>query len=135
MSIDKTMALAQIDAVTARRKELGQNWVPENVQEITTLCCAAIKHLAPPGSAYLEELESVLKNTVKSTSRSCDEEGEFRLQGILGALRGNYDAGRLQGFEEAAAIPSDLGPCRKNRPRSSRRTAYQSFTAGDRRRN
>jgi hypothetical protein len=106
MPIDKTTALAQIDAVSARRKELGQNWVPENVQEITTLSCAAIKRLSPPRSAYLDQMESVLKNTVKSISRSRDEEVEFRLRGILGALRGDYDAGRLQSFEEL--IHADL---------------------------
>jgi hypothetical protein len=61
MSIDKTTALAQIDDVTARRKELNQNWVPENVQEVITLSCAAIQRLAPPGSAYLDQTEAVLK--------------------------------------------------------------------------
>lgn len=106
MPIDKTTALAQIDAVSARRKELGQNWVPENVQEITTLSCAAIRRLAPPGSAYLDQMESVLKNTQKSISRSRDEEVEFRLRGILNALRADYDAGRLQSFEEL--IHADL---------------------------
>src|SRR6266404_128743 len=100
MPIDKTTALAQIDAIFTRRGELGSNWVPENVQEITTLSCAAIKRLAPPGSAYLEQMESVLRNTVKSISRSKDEEVEFRLRGILSALRADYDAGRLQSFEE-----------------------------------
>jgi hypothetical protein len=90
MPIDKTTALAQIDAVSVRRKELGQNWVPENVQDITTLTCAAIKRLAPPGSSYLEQMESVLKNTQKSISRSRDEEVEFRLRGVLSALRADY---------------------------------------------
>jgi len=106
MPIDKTTAMAQIDAVTARRKELGQNWVPENVHEITTLSCAAIKRLAPPGSAYLEQMEAVLRDTQKSISRSRDEEVEFRLRGILSALRGDYEAGRLQSFEEL--IHADL---------------------------
>ena len=95
MPIDKTIALAHIDAVIARRKELNQSWVPENVQEITTLSCAAIKRLAPPGSAYLEQMELVLKNTQKSISRSRDEEVEFRLEGILSALRGDYENGRI----------------------------------------
>jgi REase_DpnII-MboI len=95
MPIDKATALAHIDAVTARSKELGQNWVPENVQEITTLSCAAIRRLAPPGSAYLEQMESVLKNTQKSITRSRDEEVEFRLRGILSALRGDYENGRI----------------------------------------
>jgi hypothetical protein len=106
MPIDKTTALAQIDAVTARRKELGQNWIPENVQEIATLSCAAIRRLAPPGSAYLDQMESVLTNTLESISRNRDEEVEFRLRGILSALRGDYDAGRLQSFEEL--IHADL---------------------------
>ncbi len=106
MPIDKTTALAQIDAVTARRKELDQDWVPENVQEIITLSRAAIRRLAPPGSAYLEQMESVLKNTLKSISRSRDEEVEFRLRGILSALRGDFEAGRLQSFQEL--IHADL---------------------------
>jgi hypothetical protein len=80
--------------------------VPENVQEITTLSCAAIRRLAPPGSAYIDQMESVLKNTLKSISRSRDEEVEFRLRGILSALRGDCYAGRLQSFEEL--IHADL---------------------------
>lgn len=100
MAIDKSTATAQIDAVSARRAEVNANWVPENVQEITTLSCAAIKRLAPPGSAYLEQMELVVKNTQKSVGRSRDEEIEFRLRGILSALRADYDAGRLQSFEE-----------------------------------
>jgi hypothetical protein len=78
MPIDKTAALAQIDAVSARRKELGGNWVPENVQEITTLSCAAIKRLAPPGSAYLEQMESVLKNSLRIPRRASAEAGRKR---------------------------------------------------------
>ncbi len=106
MAIDKTTALAQIDAVVARRNELSGHWVPENVQEITTLSCAAIKRLAPPGSVYVDQMASVLRNTDKSVGRSKDEEVEFRLRGILSALRGDYDAGRLQSFEEL--IHADL---------------------------
>jgi hypothetical protein len=106
MPIDKATALAQIDAVFARRKELEGNWQPENVQEVTTLACAVIKRLAPPGSAYLEQMEAVFQNTVRSVSRSKEEEVEFRLQGILRALRADYDAGRLQTFQEL--IHADL---------------------------
>jgi hypothetical protein len=106
MPIDKTTALAQIDAVTARRKELGDQWFPENVQEITTLSCAAIRRLAPPGSAYLDQMEAVLENTEKGLTRTRDEEVEFRLRGILNALRADYDAGRLQSFQEL--IHADL---------------------------
>src|SRR3954471_17296758 len=51
-------------------------------------------------------MESVLKNTQKSISRSRDEEVECRLRGILSALRADYDAGRLQSFEEL--IHADL---------------------------
>jgi hypothetical protein len=100
MPIDKTTALAQIDAVFARRKELEGDWYPENVQEVTTLACAVIKRLAPPGSAYLDQMESVFKNTLKSLSKGKEEEIEFRLQGILRALRADYEAGRLQSFQE-----------------------------------
>lgn len=106
MPIDKGTALAQIDAVFARRKELEGNWYPENVQEITTLACAVIKRLAPPGSVYLDHMESVFTNTLHSLSRSKDEEVEFRLQGVLRALRADYHAGRLQTFQEL--IHADL---------------------------
>jgi hypothetical protein len=100
MRVDKTTALLQIDAVFARRAELSANWVSENVQEVTTLSCAAIRRLSPPGSAYLEQMELVIRNTQKSVGRSRDEEVEYRLRGILSALRADYDAGRLQTFEE-----------------------------------
>ena len=106
MPIDKATALAQIDAIFARRKELEGKWYPANVQEITTLACAVIKRLAPPGSAYLDHTESVFKNTLKSVSRSKDEEIEFRLQGVLRALRADYEAGRLQTYQEL--IHADL---------------------------
>jgi hypothetical protein len=106
MPIDKATALGQIDAVFARRKELEGNWFPENVQEITTLACAAIKRLAPPDSAYLQQMDAVFSTTSKSLSRSKEEEIEFRLQGILRALRADYDAGRLQSFQEL--IHADL---------------------------
>lgn len=106
MPIDKATALAQIDAVFARRKELKDNWSPENVQEITTLMCAAIKRLAPPNSAYLEQMESVLRNMPKQLGESKSETIEFRLQGVLRALRTDYDAGRLQTFQEL--IHADL---------------------------
>jgi hypothetical protein len=95
MAIDKATALADIDAVTAQRKQLVHNWLPESVQEITTRSCAAIRRLAPPGSAYVEQMESVLKNTQKSIGRSREEEVEFRLRGILNALRGDYEDGRV----------------------------------------
>lgn len=106
MPTDRTEALTQIDAVTARRSELARNWVSENVQEITTLSCAAIMRLAPPGSAYLDQMKSVLTNTRQSVGRSRDEEIEYRLRGILSALRGDFDAGRLQSFQEL--IHADL---------------------------
>ena len=101
MPIDKATALAQIDAVFERRKELDGNWIHENVQEITTLACAVIKRLAPPGSAYLDQMESVFQNTLESISRSREEEIEFRLKGILRALRADYEADRLQTFQNS----------------------------------
>jgi hypothetical protein len=106
MPIDKATALGQIDAVFARRKELEGNWFPENVQEITTLACAAIKRLAPRNSAYLQQMDAVFSTTSKSLSRSKEEEIEFRLRGILRALRADYDLGRLQTFQEL--IHADL---------------------------
>jgi hypothetical protein len=106
MPINKAVALAQIDAVFQRRKELVDAWHSENVQEITTLTCAVIKRLAPPGSAYLEQMEAVLKTTLPSIGRSKEEEVEFRLRGVLRALRADYDADRLQTFQEL--IHADL---------------------------
>lgn len=95
MSVDKTTALAQIDAIAARRKELNSDWIPENVQEITTLACAAIRRLASAGSIYIEQMDSVLEHTPKSVTRSRDEEVEFRLRGILSALRADIENGRM----------------------------------------
>jgi hypothetical protein len=43
---------------------------------------------------------SVLTKTLKGLTRSKDEEIEFRLQGVLRALRADYEAGRLQSFQE-----------------------------------
>jgi hypothetical protein len=106
MPIDKATALTQVDAIFARRKELEGNWFPDNVQEITTLACAAIKRLAPPGSAYPDQMEKILKDTLKGLNRSKEEEIEFRLQGVLRALRTDYDAGRMQTFQEL--IHADL---------------------------
>jgi hypothetical protein len=107
MSVDKATALAHIDAVSARRKEVEQHWVSENVQEITTLSCAAIKRLAPPGSAYLELMELALQNTIRSVGRSREEEIEFRLRGILNALRSDYENERIMDSPKSD-IPSFL---------------------------
>jgi hypothetical protein len=106
MPIDKTTALAQINAVFHRREELEGNWSTDNVQEITTLACAVIKRLAPPVSAYIDHMNEALRDTRPSLARSVEEEIEFRLQGILRALRADYDAGRLQTFQEL--IHADL---------------------------
>jgi hypothetical protein len=106
MPIDKAAALAQIDAVFQRRKELGTAWYSDNVQEVTTLACAAIKRLAPPGSAYIDQMENLLTNPPKVLGGRQDEEIALRLQGILRALRVDYDAERLQTFQEL--IHADL---------------------------
>src|SRR5262245_56042093 len=100
MPIDKATAIAQIDAVSARRKVLGSSWVAENIQEVTTLACAVITRLSPPGSAYPEHMTDILKNTKSAVTRSREEEIERRLRGVLSALREDYDAGRLQSFQE-----------------------------------
>ena len=100
MPIDKATAISQMDAVFARRKELESVWYPDNVQEITTLTCAVIKRFALPGSAYHDQMEAVFENTVRSVIRSKEDEIESRLQGVLRALRADYDAGRLQTFQE-----------------------------------
>jgi hypothetical protein len=100
MPINKTTALADIDAVFQRRKELVDEWFPENIQEVTTRACATIRRLAPPGSAYLEQMDLVLNMKFAALVRSREEEIEFRLQGILHALRDDYAADRLQTFQE-----------------------------------
>lgn len=106
MPLATSAAVEQIDAVFARRAELNSIWISTNVQEITTLACAVVKRLAPPGSAYLEQMDAVCKTTLKSVTRSREEEIEARLQGILRALRADYVAGRLQSFQEL--IHADL---------------------------
>jgi hypothetical protein len=104
--IDKLTALAQIDAVFHRRKELENDWVPETLAEVTTLACAAIKRLAPPSSAYLDQVEKTFKDTLRTIGRTREEQIEFRLHGILRALRADYDSGHLQTFQEL--IHADL---------------------------
>jgi hypothetical protein len=100
MPMDKTEAIQQIDAVFARRKELSDKWLPGNVQEVITLTRAVIRRLSPPGSAYLDQMDSVLKNTLESITRTREEEVASRLQGVLQALRADYESGRLQSFQE-----------------------------------
>lgn len=98
MPIAKSTALAQIDAVFARIKELDNNWEAINLQEVTTLACATIKRLAPPGSAYLEHMPAVHYSLRLSSGMG--EPDLLRLQGILRALRADYEAERLQSFKE-----------------------------------
>lgn len=100
MPISKEAALLQIDSVLERREALGKYWGAENVQEVITLTCAAIERLAPARSAYLTQMEWILRNTDKSVSRNKDEEIELRLHGVLRGLRSDYDAGRMQSFTE-----------------------------------
>jgi hypothetical protein len=106
MPIDKNTALVQIDAVFQRRKELENNWFPENIVEVLTLTCATIDRLAPPGSTYLDQKEKAFKGPFLNLTLTREGEIEFRLQGVLKALRADYEAGRLQTFQEL--VHSDL---------------------------
>lgn len=100
MPIDKATALAQIDAVIARHAALSGKWSAENIQEVTTLACAVIRRLSPPGSAYPDNVTDILANIKSNAVRNREHEIEYRLQGVLAALRADYDAGRLQSFQE-----------------------------------
>ena len=99
MAIDKRTALEQIDAVFRRRKELT-DWFPVDVMEVITLARAAIRRLAPSNSDYVKQMEEVCRDTVKGTAASREEAVEEGLQGVLRALRADYEADRLQTFQE-----------------------------------
>jgi hypothetical protein len=105
MPIDKATALAHIDDVFKRRKEL-KNWTTEDVAEMVMLECAAIKRLAPPGSAYLDQMEKAFPEWTRGTQASRVEAAERHLEGILRGLRADWEAERLQSFEEL--IHADL---------------------------
>src|SRR5262249_54763270 len=86
MPMNKNDALAQIDAVVKRRKELVANWYPESVAEITTLTCLVIDRLTQPGSPFRQQKEKALQGAFEAGGRTKEEEIEFRLSGILNAL-------------------------------------------------
>jgi hypothetical protein len=100
VGIDKQTALDQIDAVFSRRQELVEQWCQPQVCEMITLECAAIRRLAPPGSAYVEQMDAARQTTRRVIGSTPEEVIEESLQGVLRALRADYEAHRLETFQE-----------------------------------
>jgi hypothetical protein len=100
MPVDKGFAIAQIEDV------LKSGSVTE---ESVTLACAALKRLAPPGSAYLDRMEKALGIVVVGAPGSRGAKYQdivTSLHGTLRALKTDYAADRLQSFQEL--IHADL---------------------------
>jgi len=62
---------------------------------------AAIKKLTPLGSPFRDQMERVFKETQRSLAKSREEEIESRLQGILRALKSEYEGGRVEDTERS----------------------------------
>src|SRR4051812_19854906 len=100
MPIDKMTAIMQIDDVLTHGSA---------TEESVTLACAALRRLAPPGSVYLERMEQAQKIVVVGAAGGRGAKYDAiltSLHGTLKALRADYDAGRLQSFQEL--IHADL---------------------------
>jgi len=101
MPIDKTKALSEIDAVIQRRNEVGESDDTDEVAEIITLSCAAIRRLSPPGSTYLEIMQRAFDGPFDGRDQKYqNHQIEYVLRGVLNALRADYEANRLQSFAE-----------------------------------
>jgi hypothetical protein len=105
MVIKQDLALAQIDELLERRKK-SQGY-PADVAELNTLFSAAIKRLAPPGSPYLEMMERSFNPPLRRLGVSTDQQYLEGLEGVLKALRADYEAGRVE-TEEQSDIPAFL---------------------------
>src|SRR5260370_285130 len=85
----------------ARRVELSGNWSILRVSAILPLTSDALKRLSPPGSVYLDRMDVILNTTQRAlTTLYKEEDIEMRLRAVLAALRTDYEADRLQTFQE-----------------------------------
>ncbi|WP_437818235.1 hypothetical protein [Sorangium sp. So ce1078] len=110
MAVNNHAVVNQIDAVLkkfhdcrerAQCRDLSDRPI-EEAKHVETLMYAAIKRLAPPGSAYIQQADLLLEscappNPSFTVSPLC---------GILSALRDDYESGRLMGIAEL--IHADL---------------------------
>jgi len=105
MQVDRQAAVRQIDELLERRKQ-SKGYAAEPA-ELITLFSAAIKRLAPPSSSYLEIMERSFNPSRRILGVSTEEQYLVGLEGILNALRADYEANRVQG-EEQSDIPAFL---------------------------
>jgi hypothetical protein len=99
MPAGKLVAIAQINDVLRS---------DSHTEESITLACAALKRLSPPGSVYLERMETALNTFVVGSGNLGAKYGSIlnSLHGILSALRADYQEDRLQSYNEI--IHADL---------------------------
>jgi hypothetical protein len=105
MLVERQAALRQIDELLERRKQ--SKGYPADVAGLNTLFSAAIKRLAPPGSPYLEMMERSFHPPRRRMGVSDEEQWLEGLEGVLAALRADYEAGRVQN-EKQSDIPAFL---------------------------
>lgn len=93
MPIDKATVIAEIDDVLRHESA---------TEESVSMACAALKRLAPAGSAYLDRMDAALKVVVVGTGNRGAKNMDLitRLHGVLRALRADYAADRLRSFQE-----------------------------------
>ncbi len=95
MAIDKTTAVAQLDAILASFKTVGHM---TQTEAVITMACAAITRFSPPGSAYPERMKAAL--SVAIVGGNAHVRRAWLLQGVLLGLREDYQQDRMQTFEE-----------------------------------
>ncbi len=101
MPTDKATALKQIDEVLEKAKAALRDPLRphQETTELNSLMISSLNRLAPPNSGYREMLQhaSSAKNNRGCTDRRLII---YELVGVLGALRDDYDKGRLQTYSE-----------------------------------
>jgi hypothetical protein len=99
MAINKQTALDRIDAILKEDFENANR--QHRCSELITRLCAVIKDLSPPGSQYLAQMDRAL-NQVFDVRRFQNKDYFIMmdLEGVVRALRADYDAGHLQSFQE-----------------------------------
>ena len=100
MAISAIDAIAQIDAVLGEVANDGGKSRLDHSRNLT-LCAATISRLAKPGSEHIALMNKVKDLRVAGAGDSdADEVRTEKLFGILMALRSDYEAGRMQTFQE-----------------------------------